>query len=107
MHACLDAHLLDPMPSQACISLFTNLSLQSVRLHSEAMTFTQSTVPAQCFSPSASEHQNHSQSVQVANTYMNEKLKLTQPRNLETLTISFKCRQGEILLAVLQYERED
>lgn len=44
MHARTAAHLLDPVPSQACISLFTNLPFQSARPYSEAMTF-QSTVP--------------------------------------------------------------
>lgn len=34
-YACLDAHLLDLEASQACISLFTRLCLQSVRPHSE------------------------------------------------------------------------
>lgn len=44
MHACLAAHPLHPMPSQARISLFTNLPLRSERPYFEAMTFTQSTV---------------------------------------------------------------
>lgn len=62
MHARLAAHLLDPMPAQACISLFTNLSLQSVRPCSEAVTFTQSTLPVHTsvFPPSGCNHKTHS-----------------------------------------------
>lgn len=64
MHAHMASHLLHPKPSQACISLFTNLPFQCVRPYSEAMTFTWSTgaCVCLCFSPSACRHKPiHSQ----------------------------------------------
>lgn len=64
---------LDLVASQACISLFTNLSLQSVRPYSEAMTFTQSTVSVHAcvFPPIWLWAQNPLTQVQLTYTYVN------------------------------------
>lgn len=76
MHARSAAHLLDPMPSQACISLFTNLSLQPVRPYSEENDLYSKHCACLCIYPSGCKHKTHSQSLQLTNTESKDSRKL-------------------------------